>query len=93
MINVDSHRFGERLAYIKYVPISSFDVQKSILVYKNTLPPNILSINDSNLTKYLVLNSFFFNLYKIRYVYIFLIFLYILKLNQIHFALSVWKLL
>ena len=57
--------------------------------------PASVFINGSNLTKYLILNSFFLIYIKlgIFIICIFLIFLCILKLNQIHFVLSVWQLL
>jgi len=48
------------LAYIKYAPITSVDIERSFYMYRNILTSNRMSVNESNLNKiYTIVNSFF----------------------------------
>jgi hypothetical protein len=44
---------------MKYAPITSVDVERSFSMYKNILSDNRVSFTSENLTKYMVVNSFF----------------------------------
>lgn len=57
-INVEQYNLND-LVYMKYAPITSVDVERSFSMYKNILAPNRMSFNESNLAKYMVVNSFF----------------------------------
>jgi len=57
-VNVEQYDSND-LVYMKYAPITSVDVERSFSMYKNILAPNRMSFNESNLTKYMVVNSFF----------------------------------
>lgn len=47
------------LVYMKYVSITSVNVERSFTMYKNILALNKMSLNESKLTKPMVVNSFF----------------------------------
>ena len=57
-VNVEQYDSND-LVYMKYAPITSVDVERSFTMYKNILAPNRMSFDESNLTKYMVVNSFF----------------------------------
>uniref|UniRef100_A0A2S2PPA4 Uncharacterized protein n=1 Tax=Schizaphis graminum TaxID=13262 RepID=A0A2S2PPA4_SCHGA len=57
-IYVEQYNLND-LIYMKYAPITSVDVGRSFSMYKITLASNRMSFNESNLTKYMVINSFF----------------------------------
>jgi len=57
-VNVEQYD-SNNLVYMKYTPITLVDVKSYFSMYKNILAPNIMSFNESNLTKYMVINSFF----------------------------------
>ncbi|KAE9529788.1 hypothetical protein AGLY_011884 [Aphis glycines] len=57
-VNVEPYDSND-LVYMKYAPITSVDVERSFSMYKNILAPNRMSFNENNLTKYMVVNSFF----------------------------------
>ncbi|KAL4131518.1 hypothetical protein QTP88_008813 [Uroleucon formosanum] len=44
---------------MKYAPITSVDVERSFSMYKNILSDNRVTFTTENLTKYMVVNSFF----------------------------------
>jgi hypothetical protein len=59
-LNVKVKQYNSNdLVYMKYAPITSVDVERSFSLYKNILASNRMSFNKSNLTKYMVVNSFF----------------------------------
>jgi hypothetical protein len=59
-LNVKVEQYNSNdLVYMKYVPITSVDVERSFSLYKNILAPNRMNFNENNLTKYKFVNSFF----------------------------------
>ncbi|KAL4143683.1 hypothetical protein QTP88_005988 [Uroleucon formosanum] len=58
---------------MKYAPITSMDVECSFSMYKNILSDNRVSFTTENLTKYMVVNSFFnlnsfFNFFSFSFI-------------------------
>jgi hypothetical protein len=60
VLNVNVEQYdSNHLVYMKYAPITSVNEERSFSLYKNIFAPNRMSFNESNLTKYMDVNSFF----------------------------------
>lgn len=59
-VELNYHGFDlNETSCMKYAPITSVDIERSFSMYKNILTDNRVSFTCENLTKYMVVNSFF----------------------------------